>query len=104
LMFGRRKLDHAEALIAEAGPAGLDLERFRIDVESNAITELFAADLEEVREVPDEVREAGLVRNTEGRDRVPFPSVVFVGADGERHGVWGWQPYAVYRDAAVGAG
>jgi predicted DsbA family dithiol-disulfide isomerase len=104
LMVGRRQLDHAGALIAEAGAVGLDLERFRIDVESNAITELFAADLEEVREVPVEVREAGLVRHTEGRERVPFPSAVFVGDDGERRGVWGWQPYAAYRDAAVAAG
>jgi predicted DsbA family dithiol-disulfide isomerase len=36
LMVERRKLDHAEALVAEAGPAGLDVDRFRIDLDSNA--------------------------------------------------------------------
>ncbi len=56
LMFERRKLDHAEALRGEAGEAGLDVERFRIDLVSNAITEAFAADLDEVRAVPAEAR------------------------------------------------
>ena len=50
LMAGGRKLDHVEALVGEAGPAGLDVDRFRIDVVSNAITEAFASDLDEVRE------------------------------------------------------
>ena len=49
LMVERRKLDHAEALVGEAGPAGLDVDRFRIDLDSNATIEAFAADLEEVR-------------------------------------------------------
>ena len=38
------------------------------------------------------------------RERPDFPSAVFVGQDGERHGVWGWQPYEAYRDAASAAG
>jgi protein-disulfide isomerase-like protein with CxxC motif len=104
LMVERRKLDHADSLVGEAGPAGLDVERFRIDLSSNAITELFAADLDEVRDVPDEARAAGKVRHTEGKDRLAFPSAIFIGEDGERHGVWGWQPYDAYRDAAVAAG
>src|SRR6266496_3790839 len=45
LMTERKKLDHAEALIGEAGAAGLDVARFRIELGSNAITEAFAADL-----------------------------------------------------------
>jgi putative protein-disulfide isomerase len=104
LMTERRKLDSAEALIAEAGPAGLDLERFRIDIYSEAITELFAADLDEVRDIPAEAREAGEVRKTEGRERVSLPATVFIDADGTRHGVWGRQPYEAYRAAAVAAG
>jgi len=104
LMAERRKLDTADALIAEAGPAGLDVERFQIDLYSPAITELFAADLDEVRDIPDGAREAGHVRTTEGRERVSFSSAVFIGADGERHGVWGWQPYSAYREAALAAG
>jgi len=104
LMLARRKLDHAEALVAEAGPAGLDVERFRIGLSSHAITEAFAADLEEVRAIPDEAREAGAAVRTEGRERIAFPSALFVGEDGSRHGVWGRRPYEAYRDAAVGAG
>jgi len=104
LMAERRRLDHAAAFVAEAGPAGLDVERFHIDLESNAITEMFAADLDEVRDVPEEAREQGMTGETEGRERVSFPSAVFVGADGERHGVWGRQPYEAYREAAIAAG
>jgi predicted DsbA family dithiol-disulfide isomerase len=104
LMAERRRLDHADALLAEAGPAGLDIERFRVDLESNAITELFAADLEEVRDVPQGARDADATSETEGHERVSFPSLIFVGADGERHGVWGWSAYEAYRDAALAAG
>jgi putative protein-disulfide isomerase len=104
LMLERRKLDHLEALVAEAGTAGLDVERFRIDVSSNAIIEAFAADLEEVRNPPDEAREAGAVRRSEGHERVAFPSAVFTGEDGDRHAVWGTRPYDDYRAAALAAG
>jgi Thioredoxin len=104
LMAEGRKLDHVEALVGEAGPAGLDVARFRIDVVSNAITEAFAANLDEVRSPPDEAREAGQVRETEGHERVSFPSAVFVGDEGERHGVWGWSGYEDYRAAALAAG
>jgi predicted DsbA family dithiol-disulfide isomerase len=104
IMFGRRKLDHLEALIGEAGPAGLDRERFEIDVRSNAITEAFAADLDEVRDPPDEAREADAVGETEGRERVSFPSVLFIGDDGSQNGVWGTAPAEDYRDAAAAAG
>lgn len=104
IMFGRRKLDHLDALLAEAGPAGLDRDRFGIDVRSNAITEAFAADLDEVRDPPDEAREAGAVGETEGKERVSFPSAVFIAEDGSRHGVWGSAPAADYREAALAAG
>ena len=103
LFTERKKLDYTDALIAEAGPAGLDVERFRVDVASNAIVEAFAADLEEVREIPPEARAADKVGVTEGRERVSFPSLLFRGAE-RRHGVWGWQPYDAYRDAALAAG
>ena len=48
-----RKLDGPEALVTEARRAGLDSQRFRIDLESNAILEAFAGDLEETRTIPD---------------------------------------------------
>jgi predicted DsbA family dithiol-disulfide isomerase len=104
LMTERRKLDHVEALVGEAGPAGLDVERFRIDLSSHAITEAFGADLDEVRNPPEEARAAGKVAQTEGHDRLSFPSAVFSGKRGAKHGVWGWQPYEAYREAARAAG
>ena len=87
LMVERRKLDHAEALVGEAGPAGLDVERFRIDLDSNATIEAFAADLEEVR-----------------GGGIELPSASFVSADGSRHDVEGGDPYDAYREAALAAG
>jgi protein-disulfide isomerase-like protein with CxxC motif len=104
IVLERRKLDHVEALVAEAGTAGLDVDRFRIDLASNAITEAFAADLDEVRSPPEEARAADAVRRTEGRERVSFPSVVFAGAGGSSHAVWGFQQYGAYREAALAAG
>jgi putative protein-disulfide isomerase len=104
LMIERKKLDHAEALVGEAATAKLDIERFRIDLTSNAITEAFASDLDEVRSPPPEAREAGQVRRTERHERVSFPSALFVADDGSRRGVWGWQPYDAYREAAIAAG
>ena len=80
------------------------MERFRIDLSSHAITEAFAADLDEVRSPPEEARNAGAVARTEGRERLRFPSAAFAGGDGLVHGVWGLQPYAAYREAALGAG
>ncbi len=104
IMVERRKADHAEALVALAGEARLDVERFRIDLDSNASLETFAADLDEVRRIPDEARAAGKVATTEARERVSFPSAVFIAEGGERRGVWGSQPYDAYRDAALAAG
>jgi predicted DsbA family dithiol-disulfide isomerase len=104
LMAESRRLDQAEALVGEAGPAGLDVERFRIDIVSNAMTEAFAADLDEVRNPPDEARVADALSETEGHERLSFPSALFVSEDGVRHGVWGWSEYEKYRDAALAAG
>jgi predicted DsbA family dithiol-disulfide isomerase len=104
IVLERRKLDHVDALVAEAGPAGLDVDRFRIDLVSNAIVEAFAADLEAARAIPDDARDAGAVRRTEGIERLSFPSAVFVGADGSRHAVWGSQPVEALREAALAAG
>jgi predicted DsbA family dithiol-disulfide isomerase len=104
IMFERRKLDHPEALLAAAGPAQLDRARFEIDLFSEAITEAFGMDLDEVRNPPDEAREAGAVRKTEGKERISFPSAVFVG-DGPREAVWGEaRSHPALRDAALGAG
>jgi predicted DsbA family dithiol-disulfide isomerase len=105
LLCEGKRLDHAEALIAEAGPAGLDRARFEIDLRSHAITEQFGADLEEVRTPDDAARADGKVRDLgDGRQRFPFPTAIFVGSGGERRGVYGWEPYDAYHDAALACG
>ncbi len=43
----RRKLDTTEALVEEARGAGLNAERFRVDLASHGTVEAFGADLEE---------------------------------------------------------
>lgn len=96
--FRRLRLDHAaafEALARERG--GLDLERFRIDMESHAILEAFGVDLERARAVDEE-------HHSPARARVKLPSIEFRGEDGQVHGVYGPSPYEDYRAAALAAG
>jgi putative protein-disulfide isomerase len=104
IMAERVKADHAEALVAQAGQAGLDAARFRIDLESNAILEAFGADLAEARAVPDEARAAGHVRRSGETERLPFPTAIFLAESGERHAVYGPRPYEELRAAALAAG
>ena len=107
IMFERRKLDHADALIDAAGRAGIDRGRFELDLRSHAITEAFGADLDEVRDPPDEARAAGAIhRSSKGRERISFPSAVFVGEDGRRRAAWGNDSVDVekMREAALATG
>jgi predicted DsbA family dithiol-disulfide isomerase len=107
IMLERQKLDHAEALKAQAGPARLDRQRFEIDLYSEAITEAFGADLDEVRDPPQEARDAGAIhRSSKGRERISIPSALFVGEDGSRHDAWGSDSVDVekMRLAALAAG
>jgi putative protein-disulfide isomerase len=104
LMCERRKLDTPSALLAEAGAAGLDPGRFEIALGSHAPVEAFSGHMDEVREIPPQARAAKKLSHTEGRERLSFPSVLFVGEDGSRHGVWGFQPLDAYREAARAAG
>ena len=104
-----RKLDGPEALVTEARRAGLDSQRFRIDLESNAILEAFGGDLEETRTIPDAAREAGLA--TEGShgsrvERLAFPALQFVPDEdgGEERWVGGDHSYDEWRAAAIAAG
>jgi putative protein-disulfide isomerase len=98
LMCFRRKLDTTEALVEEARAAGLDAARFRIDLESHATVEAFGADLERVRDVPEEARAAG------AEDRIPLPTVAVTGEDGKTRWLFGPQPYEAWRDAIQDAG
>lgn len=106
IMFERRKLDHSDALIAAAGRARIDRQRFEVDLRSHAITEAFGADLEEVRNPPQEARDAGAIHRSKGRERISFPSALFVGEDGSRRAVWGSDSVdpKKMRDAALAAG
>jgi Thioredoxin len=107
-MCHRRKLDGPGALMEEARRVGLDLKRFRIDLESNAILEAFGADLEASREIPDAAREAGLA--TEGShgssvERLQFPALRFVATNGGGdRWVGGNHSYDDWRQAATAAG
>jgi putative protein-disulfide isomerase len=88
LMCFRRKLDTTEALVEEARRARLDVERFRIDLASNATVEAFGNDLEE--------RRAG---------GFELPTLVFEAEDGSRQVVPGFHAdVARYREAALAAG
>lgn len=104
LFCEQRKLDHREALLAEAEPAGLDRERFATALDGAAARESFEAHMAEAREVPAEARAQKKHSHTEGQERVSFPSLVFISEGGERHGVWGWQPLQAYREAALAVG
>ena len=104
-----RKLDGPEALVAEARRAGLDASRFRIDLESNAMLEAFASDLEESRTIPDAAREAGLAaEGSHGStvERLAFPALRFTPEDrpGEERWVGGDHSYEQWREAAIAAG
>jgi predicted DsbA family dithiol-disulfide isomerase len=94
----QRKLEGAEELIAEARAVpGLDLDRFKLDIGSNAILEKFGFDLDRAQGVD-------ASHHSEGSDRVTLPSFEFRGRDGEIHGVYGYSEYAELRDAARSAG
>ena len=103
LLCFRRKLDTTEALVEEARRAGLDVQRFRVDLGSHAIVEAFGADLEATRTIPSEAREAGGAKPGQDEERLVFPSVHFEGERGERW-VFGIHSYDAYRDAAIAAG
>jgi len=90
--FGRRRLDHVEALVAEAQAVGLDVARFRIDLGSSAVVEAFGEDLERAH-----------AAGPEG-EPVALPTIVFTAQDGATHAVAGFAPYERWRDAALDAG
>jgi putative protein-disulfide isomerase len=103
----RRKLDTTEALVETARGAGLDVERFRVDLGSHAIVEAFGADLEQARDVPEVVRAADKVRCSVavGEERVPFPTLRFEGdGGGEPRWTCGMRPLDFVREQALAAG
>ena len=94
LMVNRVKLDNADALMGAARRvAGLDVERFGIDLHSAAIVEAFGADMERARAAA-----------RDGERRVPFPSFSLRGEDGEVHWVYDSGDPEQLRAAALAAG
>jgi predicted DsbA family dithiol-disulfide isomerase len=107
LMFGRRRLDRVSELIALAGELegeGLDPVRFEIDLRSDEILERLADQLEEARRIPAQAVAENATGCTGPIERVTFPSLTFVAGDGARRGVYGWQPYELYAEAAAASG
>jgi protein-disulfide isomerase-like protein with CxxC motif len=107
LMFGRKRLDRISALIAEAAEmdgAGFDAGRFEVDLRSDAVLERFADQLEEARRIPEQAVAENATGCTGPIERVTFPSLTFVAADGTRRGVYGWQPYELYAETAAASG
>ena len=103
LMCDRRKLDHAEALVEESRAAGLDVESFRVDLRSHAITEAFAADLERTQDLGRRTGEP-VARASLGAGGAPLPTLVFAGEDGGVREVAGLQSHEAYRTAALESG
>jgi putative protein-disulfide isomerase len=94
----QRKLEGAEELIAEArAVSSLDLERFKLDLGSNAILEKFGSDLDSAQGVDP-------THHSPGSDRVKLPSLEFTGPDGQTHGVYGPSDYPTLRAAAQASG
>ena len=103
IMCERRKVDQPEALIEEGRAAGLDVERFRIDLRSNAITETFAADLERTEALAARV-DAPAGGASRGAGDAPLPTLVFRGDGGEERLIAGHQPLDAYRGALLECG
>jgi putative protein-disulfide isomerase len=106
IMCELRKLDDDESLIEAAGRAGLDSEGFEADLRLPASEEAVEADLAEVRDPPQEARDADAIHtDKKGRERISFPSALFIGDDGRKR-AWGGDPVDVgkMRDAALATG
>ncbi len=87
------------------GVAGLDLDRWRVDVASDEVATAYQQDWEETRRPNDFVRTLdgdrpgiGSMKHSEGHDRYAFPTLVFSGRGGEAT-VPGWMPFDAYVDA-----
>jgi protein-disulfide isomerase-like protein with CxxC motif len=103
LMCDRRKLDQPEALIEEGRAAGLDVERFRIDLRSNAITESFANDLERTEALAARI-EAPVAQASRGAGGAPLPTLVLTAGTGDERVLAGFRPPEAVHAAALEIG
>jgi hypothetical protein len=79
-----------------------------VDLQSNAMAELFGADLDRAEAAAERAQSAGARPRSGGtgpsRARVELPSLELYAADGAIYGLYGAQPYEAYRQAAQAAG
>ncbi len=54
--------------------------------------------------MPQEARDLDRVKGSADRERLPFPTLVFVGEDGTRRALFGTRPYEELAEAARAAG
>jgi len=95
----RRPVDTPEALIGLAAEVpGLDARRFAGDVLGPAAYAAFRADWEDARRPLPEARD---VKETEGRLRYAFPTLVLRGPGGALAVLDGGHPYAAYAEAVA---
>jgi predicted DsbA family dithiol-disulfide isomerase len=98
--------DDLERILAACrGVPGLDPDRLARDSAGEPVRSAFRADWEETRApnayvlaLEEEGEGAGRAKQSEGRWRYVFPTLVFRGAAGEAT-VPGWKPYARYEEA-----
>ena len=100
ILCERRRLDHAEPLVEEARAAGLDVERFRIDLRSHGITEAFAADLDATAALAQEEPAGGDVHGSRTASGAVLPTLVISNEAGERRVLVGLRSLAECRAAA----
>jgi predicted DsbA family dithiol-disulfide isomerase len=104
-VFGEPADDRQRILAAVRGVEGLDIERFVVDFDSELAEKSYREDWEETRRPNEYVMTLegdwpgiGNVKQTEGRQRFAFPTLIFRGADHETT-VPGWCPYDDYEAA-----
>jgi len=105
----RRKLDTTEALVEEARGAGLDAERFRVDLGSHGTVEAFGADLETAAALAasGDAAASGGHSVSEGGRGLPLPTFVLEPVNGGGTGrlvLSGLQSPAALREAALAVG
>jgi len=76
LMAFRRRLDTTEALVEAARTAGLDAERFRIDLASSATVEALGSDLERAAQLAEGPRSPTFVFESEVAEQVVVRGLV----------------------------
>ena len=104
-IFGRPPDTLPRVLDAVQGMPGLDVDRFARDLSGPEALAAYRADWEETRKPNAYVRALqgdwpgiGNLKQTDGRDRYAFPTLLFRGPGGE-HTVPGWCDFAAYVEA-----